>query len=69
VVDQATGELTAVERRANGEASSVMAWGCDRHRRAASVGDRLQVLSKSWLTDRFRSFSVLLPYQQIPLRA
>jgi hypothetical protein len=24
------------------------------------------VLSKSWLTNRFRSFSVLLPYQQIP---
>jgi hypothetical protein len=35
----------------------------------APVGDRLQVLSKSWLTNRFRSFPVLLPYQQIPLRA
>jgi hypothetical protein len=35
----------------------------------APVGDRIQVLSKSWLTNRFRSFPVLLPYQQIPLRA
>jgi hypothetical protein len=69
MVDQATGELTrsSVERTAKlhplwpGVVTVTVG--------LAPVGDRLQVLSKSWPRNRFRSFSVLLSYPADPLRA